>query len=355
MRGISNRAIGGVVAMAVALASQGADAGGWETVHRFVHRTGNCGPGKEVLASLYRIGTRTSSGEPMRHDTLTAASHEYPLGTSVVVTNPVNGRTCHIRINDRGPFGKSRDIGVKIDFAPGAAKCLGMRGTQYVCLPGDDAIELAGVPHILDGGTIAIKGTTIRLQGIDPPDSDQVCVDEKGTGWTCGLAARDELIKRFGDKPWTCQVAGRDKVGRSMGSCAVGTESVADWIVRGGWALAVAGSLQAYESSEAIAREAQAGLWSGAFIAPALWRDRNRRTRIVGADRAPSSATEILLGAATTADPPSPDCTIKASFGWGGKCTTQRAGGRSYAKLKMGPGKRWFCSIQEAEAAGCRP
>lgn len=74
-----------------------------------------------------------------------------------------------------------------------------------------------------------------------------------------------------------------------MGSCAVGTESVADWIVRAGWALAVAGSLQAYESSEAIARETQAGLWSGAFIAPAGWRDRNRRTRIVGAAGAPPS------------------------------------------------------------------
>ncbi|WP_346297329.1 thermonuclease family protein [Rhodopseudomonas sp. P1] len=219
--------------------------------------------GKEVLASMYSIGTRTSSGEPMRHDSLTAASHDYPLQTTVTVTNPVNGRTCQISINDRGPYGKSRETGVKIDFAPGAAKCLGMRGTQYICLPADDAIELAGVPKILDGGTIDINGTKIRLQGIDAPDSDQVCVDEKGTGWTCGLAARDELIKRFGDKPWTCQVAGRDKVGRSLGSCAVGTESVADWIVRSGWALAVAGSLQAYESSEAAAREAQAGLWSG--------------------------------------------------------------------------------------------
>ena len=132
MRSVLKGAIGGAVAMAVALASQSADAGGWDTVHRFVHRTGKCGPGKEVLASMYSIGTRTSSGEPMRHDCLTAASHDYPLGTSVAVVNPVNGRTCQIRINDRGPYGKLRETGVKIDFAPGAAKCLGMRGTSLV-------------------------------------------------------------------------------------------------------------------------------------------------------------------------------------------------------------------------------
>ncbi|KPF97001.1 nuclease [Rhodopseudomonas sp. AAP120] len=354
MRSISKGAICSAVAMVVVLASNAANAGGWDTVHRFVHRTGNCGSGKEVLASLYTIGTRTSSGEPMRHDSLTAASHEYPLGTSVTVTNPTNGRTCNIRINDRGPYGKSRDTGVKIDFTLGAARCLGMRGTQYVCLPGDDAIEVAGVPQIVDGGTIEIKGTKIRLQGIDVPENDQVCVDEKGTGWTCGLAARDELIKRFGDKSWTCQVAGRDKFGRSLGSCAVGTESVEEWIVRSGWALSLAGS-RAYEASEATAREAQAGLWSGAFIPPSAWRNRNRQTKIVGADRAPGSATEILLGTAATADPPSPECTIKGSFSRGGQCTYQRPGGRSYAKLKMGPGQRWFCSIQEAEAVGCRP
>lgn len=118
MRSVLKGAIGGAVAVVVALASQSADAGGWDTVHRFVHRTGNCGPGKEVMASMYSIGARTSSGEPMRHDTFTAASHDYPLGTSVTVVNPVNGPTCQIRINDRGSYGESREMGVKIDFAP---------------------------------------------------------------------------------------------------------------------------------------------------------------------------------------------------------------------------------------------
>ncbi|QDL96296.1 nuclease [Rhodopseudomonas palustris] len=354
MRFFSTLTIGVAAAAVMALAPGVADARGWDTVHRFVHKTGKCGSGKEVLASLYSIGTRTSSGEPMNRDALTAASHEYPLGTTVVVTNPANGRTCSIRVNDRGPFGKPRDLGVKIDFTTGAARCLGMRETQYVCLPGEEPIEIAGVPLVIDGNTVEIRGTKIRLRGIDAPETDQLCVDEKGTGWTCGLAARDELVKRFGEKPWTCQVAGHDKHGRSLGSCAVNAESVEEWMVRSGWAMALVGSARVYEASEVIARDAQSGMWSGAFIAPSDWRHRTRQTTIVGAANVPSSALDILRGPASVADAPSPECVIKGSIGKGGRCTYQQPGSHLYAKLKMGPDNRWFCSVKEAETAGCR-
>jgi endonuclease YncB( thermonuclease family) len=354
MRSFSKLTICVAAAAVVALVPGEADARGWETVHRFVHTTGKCGSGKEVLASLYSVGSRTSSGEPVSRDSLTAASHEYPLGTTVAVTNPSTGRTCNIRINDRGPFGKPRDAGVKIDFAPGAARCLGMQGTQYVCLPGDEPIEIAGVARIVDGDTVEINGTKIRLQGIDAPETDQLCVDEKGSGWTCGLAARDELAKRFGDKPWTCQVAGHDKFGRSLGSCTADAESVEEWMVRTGWALAFVRYSRAYEPSEAIAREAQSGLWAGAFVAPWDWRDRNHQTTILGALSVPSNAQEILLGAVSAAEAPSPECAIKGNIGRGGQCIYHLPGSRWYAKVKMGPGKRWFCSTKEAEAAGCR-
>ncbi|MGX7743360.1 thermonuclease family protein [Rhodopseudomonas parapalustris] len=351
---ILSKAVACAAAALIALAPGVADARGWDTVHRFVHRTGKCGAGKEVLASLYTIGSRTSSGEPMNHDGLTAASHEYPLGTTVLVTNPVNGRSCSIRVNDRGPYGKPRDLGVKIDFTLGAARCLGMHSTQYVCLPGEEPIEIAGMPLVIDGNTVEISGRKIRLQGIDAPETDQICVDEKGTGWTCGLAARDELAKRFGEKPWTCKVAGHDKYGRSLGSCSANAESVEEWMVRSGWALALISASRAYEATEAIARDAQSGLWSGAFIAPADWRGRNNQTKIIGAASVPGSALEILRGTASTAEAPSTECVLKGTFGRAGQCTYYQPASRLYAKLKMGPGKRWFCSVKEAETAGCR-
>jgi rare lipoprotein A (peptidoglycan hydrolase) len=112
-----------------------ANAGGWATVHRFVHKSGKCIGSREVLASHYRIGSKTATGEKFNPHGLTAASHDYPLGTTITAMNPLNGRSCSVRINDRGPYGMARKMGARIDFALGAARCLGMHGTQYICTP----------------------------------------------------------------------------------------------------------------------------------------------------------------------------------------------------------------------------
>jgi len=112
-----------------------ADAAGWASVHRFVHKTGKCIGTREVLASHYRIGSKTATGEQFNPYGLTAASHDYPLGTTIRAMNPRNGRSCSVRINDRGPYGMARKMGARIDFAMGAARCLGMHGTQYICAP----------------------------------------------------------------------------------------------------------------------------------------------------------------------------------------------------------------------------
>jgi rare lipoprotein A (peptidoglycan hydrolase) len=112
-----------------------ADAAGWAAIYRFVHKSGKCTGGHEVLASFYMTGTRTASGEPFNMHGLTAASHDYQLGTTITATNPFNGRSCSIRINDRGPYGIARQMGARIDFALGAARCLGMTATQFICAP----------------------------------------------------------------------------------------------------------------------------------------------------------------------------------------------------------------------------
>ncbi|MCG6204248.1 thermonuclease family protein [Rhodopseudomonas sp. HC1] len=322
-----------VVAAICCFAGGRAEAGGWDTVHRYVHKTNRCGPHTEVLASMYSIGTRTASGEPLTRDALTAASHDYPLGTTVMVTNPVNGRTCGIRVNDRGPYGKSRQVGVKIDFATGAARCLGMRNTQYVCLHGNEAIEVAGVPQIVDGDTVEISGAKIRLRGIDAPEMDQLCFDAKGDRWSCGIAARDQLARRFGDKPWTCRVSGADEDGRSLGTCLVQSESVEEWMAGSGWALAFTRYTRNYEKPEAVAREARSGLWAGAFIPPWDWRSRTRETIVLGAVIVPTEAREILLGPAVVAEVPSPGCGAKGKADKRGKCrvTACRDCGRASA------------------------
>lgn len=53
------------------------------------------------------------------------------------------------------------------------------------------AADLNSNPRILDGDTVQIGDVKIRLNGIDAPETDQICLDKAGQRWTCGLAARD--------------------------------------------------------------------------------------------------------------------------------------------------------------------
>jgi rare lipoprotein A len=115
------------------LACAPACAAGWASVHKYVKRSGNCA-GQEVLASSYSVGKRTASGEAFDPNGNTAAARTWPIGTSLTVTNPSNGRSIVVRINDKGPWGIAYSMGARLDLARGAAQRLGMRGTQYVCV-----------------------------------------------------------------------------------------------------------------------------------------------------------------------------------------------------------------------------
>ncbi|WP_199562075.1 septal ring lytic transglycosylase RlpA family protein [Micromonospora deserti] len=64
--------------------------------------TGSCG------ASFYSEGQLTANGETFDPSALTAAHKTLPFNTKVRVTNPANGKSVTVRINDRGPFIEGR-------------------------------------------------------------------------------------------------------------------------------------------------------------------------------------------------------------------------------------------------------
>ena len=218
------------------------------------------------------------------------------------------------------------------------------------------AADISGVPKIREGDKLQIGNTRIRLGGIDAPAVDQLCLNNKGERWTCGVAARDELIKHFGNKSWTCRTRSVDRRGRTVARCEVGGEDVQKWLVANGWALAFTRISRDYEADEKAAREAKAGMWQGAFIAPWDWRARDKKTAILGAAKPPENAITILLASASGSVAPSPDCTIKGNVNRSGECIFHQPTSRWYAKIEMkiSKGTRWFCSVEEAEAAGCR-
>lgn len=55
-------------------------------------------------------GRRTASGERFDNKKLTAAHRKFAFGTKVRVTNLRNGRSIIVKINDRGPHVRSREI-----------------------------------------------------------------------------------------------------------------------------------------------------------------------------------------------------------------------------------------------------
>ena len=74
----------------------------------------------------------TASGEPFDMMAMTMAHPTLPFGTQVKVTNPRNGRSVVVTVNDRGPF-----IGARIaDLSQAAAASLGIlrRGIAHLRL-----------------------------------------------------------------------------------------------------------------------------------------------------------------------------------------------------------------------------
>jgi peptidoglycan lytic transglycosylase len=88
-------------------------------------RTSRAQPSKTVRASYQgeqAAGRPTASGERYDPDELTAASKTLPIGSVVLVTNPANGKSVKVRINDRGPHVRGRSL----DLSKRAAEELGI-------------------------------------------------------------------------------------------------------------------------------------------------------------------------------------------------------------------------------------
>ena len=88
-------------------------------------------------------GQKTSSGEPYDMYGMTAAHPTLPIPSYVRVSNPANGRSVVVRVNDRGPFHAGREI----DLSWTAAWKLGYIGS------GSAVVE---VESVLPGQTLAL-------------------------------------------------------------------------------------------------------------------------------------------------------------------------------------------------------
>lgn len=216
------------------------------------------------------------------------------------------------------------------------------------------AQTISGRAEIVDGDTLIIGEVRIRLNAEDAPETDQTCLNANGSPYACGIVARDRLRTRIGQASITCISEGEDRYGRTLATCQIGNENVNRWLVTEGLALAYVQYSNRYVADEADAGKNQRGLWSGAFTAPWDWRHRTPDTPLLG--MLAQKADKTIIGNVRPATPPVTECAIKGNVNREGERIYFLPGNSAYGKVRMdkGMGERWFCSEDEAVAAGWR-
>ena len=194
---------------------------------------------------------------------------------------------------------------------------------------------LHGLARVVDGDTIVIGGASIRLHGIDAPESAQNCNGFDGATWACGEAATRALAHMIGGREVSCAFKTRDKYKRLVSVCSVDGQDLNAEMVRRGYAWAFVKYSKDYVALETEAKAKKRGIWQ--------------------ADNMP--AWEYRTGAwqVATSDAPK-GCPIKGNISAKGEKIYHTPWSPWYGKVKMDAdkGKRWFCSEDEAIKAGWR-
>ncbi len=197
--------------------------------------------------------------------------------------------------------------------------------------------EISGSAAALTGDTLRVDRTLVRLEGVEAPPSAQPCYRENGRRWNCASAARAALNKLVRGRQVRCTASGQDQEGRTLAHCLTdGSKDIATDLVRDGYVFATDTSFfSSLAGDESTAREAKRGIWQGEIVRPQEWRDEAWETAKRGA----------------------PDgCPIKGVV----RASTKIYAlpwSDAYADARVRPekGGRWFCSEDDAKAAGFAP
>src|SRR5258708_28150172 len=131
-----------------------------------------------------------------------------------------------------------------------------------LCAPPAFADNFTGQASIIDGDTLEIHGTRIRLWGIDAPESSQLCRGSDSMQYRCGAKAANDLDSFIARRPIDCSPVNLDRYGRTVAVCSIDGVDLADWLVRNGRALDWPQySKGKYEKAQRDAEQAGRGLW----------------------------------------------------------------------------------------------
>jgi endonuclease YncB( thermonuclease family) len=207
---------------------------------------------------------------------------------------------------------------------------------------------ITGAAKVVDGDTLDIGATRVRLFGIDAPEGRQHCTRDS-TDWPCGVEAANKLRALIGNEPLDCVQRDVDQYGRVVAVCNKGATDLGAAMVRAGLALAYRHYSTDYVADEDDAHRAKRGMWAGEFTAP--WDYRHGSS-----DSAPAYPRAQPSSEQTQSPPQRAQCLIKGNINTHGERIYHLPGTRGYDEtvITESKGERWFCSEDDARAAGWR-
>ena len=195
--------------------------------------------------------------------------------------------------------------------------------------------EISGRAIAITGDLLRVDGTLVRVSGVEAPESRQPCYRANGRRWNCASAAKSGLARVVRGRRVTCTPSGQDNGGYVVAQCSGGETDLATELVRSGYVFAVSSYFSSLGSEEDAARNAKKGIWQGEIQRPQEWRDQQWQD----------------------AKRDAPDgCPIKGFIRASSKLyTLPWSADYDRAKVRTEKGERWFCSEDEAKAAGFTP
>ncbi|MEP2639630.1 thermonuclease family protein [Roseobacter sp.] len=192
----------------------------------------------------------------------------------------------------------------------------------------------SGAVRVVDGDTIDVAGTRVRLFGIDAPEAAQTCTTKQGRAWDCGAWVIDQVTTLFSGRLAVCEAITTDKYDRVVARCSVDGQDVGHELVSEGLAFAYRKYADEYVFAEKGAAIRDAGLHAGRVQNPSDFRKTH----------------------AAASGPADPACVIKGNISSTGTKIYHTPGQRYYARtgIRTDQDERWFCSAADARAAGWR-
>ena len=139
-------------------------------------------------------------------------------------------------------------------------------------------VYIEGKIKVIDGDTIKMDGTSIRLFGIDAPEKNQICVNKNNESYNCGSISTITLRRYVRKTKIKCRYTEKDRYGRILGTCYFPYDSsklsLNRYMVHTGHAVAYERYSKKYLDSEKWAKDNYLGMWQGNFERPEKWRTK---------------------------------------------------------------------------------